>query len=307
MLDTIRLQVFLYAAESLNFSEAARQLNLTQPTVSHHIKMLEQDLGVPLFDRSGGALRLTEAGRLLLPRARKLLHEMSSTEHLLSSLDSEIAGELRIACSTTTGKYILPLLAARFHQRHPAVNTVILSCTAEHVVPHLLLKEADVGVVNYDACGGDYECQAFFTDHIILIVPASHPFVGRDFIDCTELLTTPHIIREPASGTRRVLLAELGKHEIALEDMNIFLELGNAEAIVKTVEAGFGVSFVSHLAANWALRLGTVVEVPVAGFDLRRKNYMIRHQRGVSHRRVDAFWGFIHHPDNADLLQLAEG
>lgn len=306
MIDSLRLQIFVSAAETLNFSEAGRQLNLSQPTVSHHIKILEQDLGVLLFDRSSVALKLTEAGHLLLPRARKLLHEMRHTEQLMISLDQEIVGEIRIACSATTGKYILPLFAGRFRQRHPAVKITILTCTPDNVLPHLLLQEADVGVISYEACGGDYECQPFFTDRIILIAPADHPFVGRNAIDPSELLQYPLIMRETASGTRRVLLAELGKYDISLEDMNVFLELGNAEAIVKTIEAGFGISFVSHLAANWALQLGTVVEIPLTGFDLYRKIYMIRHQRHANQRTVNAFWGFIHHPENNDLLRLAQ-
>jgi len=103
-----------------------------------------------------------------------------------------------------------------------------------------------------------------------------------------------------------VLLAELGGHDIALEDMNIFLELGNAEAIVRTIEAGFGVSFVSRLAAAWALDRSTAVEVPVAGFDLRRKIHMVRNTIHPANRAVEAFWGFVHDPGNADLLRLAE-
>ena len=75
MIDPIKLQAFMFAAQSLNFSDAARHLNLTQPTISHHIKGLEQDLGVELFDRSGSKLKLTEAGHLLLPWARRIVHE----------------------------------------------------------------------------------------------------------------------------------------------------------------------------------------------------------------------------------------
>jgi DNA-binding transcriptional LysR family regulator len=101
------------------------------------------------------------------------------------------------------------------------------------------------------------------------------------------------------------MLAELGKYDIVLDDMNIFLEVGNAEAIVKTVEDGFGVSFVSRLAAAWALDRGSVVEVPVAGVDLRRKVFMVRKDIQEANRAMDAFWGFVHDPSNADLLSLA--
>ncbi len=214
-------------------------------------------------------------------------------------------GRFEIACSTTTGKYILPLVAARFRVRHPQVGVSILGCTQEHVIPRLLEQGADLGVVSYDACGGEFECQEFFTDHIILIASKEHRWASRDSIDLSELLEVPFILREETSGTRRVMLAELGKHDITLDDMNIFLQVGNAEAIVKTIEANFGVSFVSRLAASWALRQGTIVEIPVTGIDLRRQIYMIRSGMYFANRAVEAFWSFIHDPINTDLMRIA--
>lgn len=306
MIDTAKLQVFLYAAQTLSFSETARQLNLTQPTISHHIKMLEEMLGVELFDRSAPKLRLTEAGRLLLPWARKMVRESISIQQMMEALQSNIAGHIRISCSTTTGKYVLPLFAARFRSQHPAVQISILACTQENVAPRLHEQAANLGVVSYDACGGEFECQEFFTDHIILIASKDHPFAARSSIDPAELLDVPLILREETSGARRVMMAELGKHNISLDDMNIFLEVGNAEAIVKTVEANFGVSFISRLAAGWALNQGTVVTVPVTGIDLRRQIYMIRSDMYSANRAVEAFWSFVHDPVNADLLRIAE-
>ena len=305
MVDLTKLQAFLIAAQYLNFSKAAKQLNLTQPTISHHIKSLERTLGAELFDRSGAELKLTEAGRMLLPRARKLVNESVEVQRMMASLNQQIVGQIRIACSTTTGKYILPQFAARFHQRHPGVRISILRCAPEHVATQLLEEDANLGVVSFDACGL-VECQEFFVDHIIMVASADHPWASRQYIEPSELLDTPFIIREPTSGTRRVMLAELGKHDITLDDMDIFLEIGNAEAIVKTVEAGFGVSFVSHLAATCALERGRVVEIPVVGFRLQRKVYMVRQKRQAANRAVEAFWGFVHDPTNIDLLNLAE-
>ena len=306
MIDLTKLQAFLYAAESLSFSEAAKQLHLSQPTISHHIKSLEQELGVELFARSGSSLKLTDAGRLLMSQAGKLLREANAVEQMMDSLQEKIVGQITIACSTTTGKYVLPQVAARFRKQHPGARISILACTQETVVPRLMKEEADLGVVSYEACGGEVECQEFFQDHIGLIVPADHSWAKRQQIEPAELLQVPFIMREPTSGTRKVMLTELGKHGIGLEEMDIFLEIGNAEAIVKTVEAGFGVSFVSRFAAGWALDKGTVVELPVAGFDLRRKLYMVRNKMQTTHRAVEAFWGFVHDPVNADVLRLAE-
>ena len=122
MLDLVRLRAFIHAAESLSFSQAAKELHVSQPTVSHHIKTLERDLDRTLFDRGGGNLHLTDAGRLLLPWARKLVRESFELQEMMASIHERIMGHLRIACSTTTGKYILPQFAARFHKIHPGVK-----------------------------------------------------------------------------------------------------------------------------------------------------------------------------------------
>lgn len=306
MIDLMRLQAFVYAAESLSFSEAGRQLHLTQPTISHHIKALEKTLGVELFTRSGHTIKLTEAGRLLLPFAHKLIHQAIEVQELMTSLQQDIVGQLRIACSTTAGKYVLPQLAARFCQRFPGINVSILACRPLHVIPQLLEGEANLAVVSsYDLCGNGFECQEFFKDIITLIVPDGHPWAVRDSVDPDDLLDEPMLIREPTSGTRRVMLTEFAKHDIGLDDLDIFLELGNAEAIARTVEAGFGVSFISTLAADWALKLGRIVSVPVADFELQRTIYMVRRALDTPNRAQEAFWNFVHDPSNADLLRLA--
>ena len=140
------LEVFLAAAETLSFSEAAKHLHLSQPTVSHNIQVLEHELGVTLFDRSSSGLRLTDAGRLLLPRARKLVRDSVEIRELISSVQETIAGRLRIVCSTISGKYLVPQLAARFHLRYPAVSVKILSCSQATVIPQLLDDEAGLDV-----------------------------------------------------------------------------------------------------------------------------------------------------------------
>ena len=307
MIDLTRLTVFIYAAESLSFSDAGKRLHLSQPTVSHHIKTLERQLDVELFARSGHTLKLTEAGRLLLPFAQKLVHQASEVQEMMASMQEKIVGHLRIACSATAAKYVLPQLAARFCWRFPGTTVSILSCTPQYVVPRLLEGEANLAVVSgYDLCSAGLECQEFFLDSVILIVPPDHPWAGRQAVEPAELLAERMIMREPTSGTRRVLLRELAGHDITFTDLSINLELGNAEAIVRTVEAGYGVSFVSTLAADWALNLGRVVAVPVAGLGLRSMVYMMRCSLESPGRPQEVFWSFVHDPSNADLLALAD-
>lgn len=306
MIDLTRLESFVLAAEAGSFSEAAKHLHLTQPTISHHIKGLEQDFGVSLFDRAGGQAQLTQAGRLLLPLARRLLRQATEVRDIMASCRTEVAGQLRIACSTTAGKYILPLLAARFQQRHPGIRVHILPCTSEHLSEQLLAGEVDVSVTSFELRQAGLQSQPFFEDLTTLVVAAGHRWAGREAIEPEELLEEPLVLIGPSSGTHHELMAELAKHDLSSDDLTIMLELGNAEAIVHTVRSGYGAGFVSTLAAAAELDSGRIVAVPVAGVRPRRMIYMVRRDFGEPNRVQEAFWGFIHHPDNADLLALPQ-
>ena len=98
----------------------------------------------------------------------------------------------------------------------------------------------------------------------------------------------------------------MAKHDISLDDLNVFMELGNAEAIVRTVASGFGIGFVSTLAAACPLERGNLVSIPVEGLVLNRTIYMVRKRLGESSRTRDPFWSFVHAPENADLLRLPQ-
>jgi LysR family transcriptional regulator, low CO2-responsive transcriptional regulator len=305
MIDLLKLEAFLHAAETLSFSEAARQMHLSQPTISKHICALEKELKVGLFFRHSNGVELTEAGKTMIPWARKLVSDCIELHNIMGSLDHDITGHLKIACSTTAGKYILPQLAARFRENHPGVRISILPCTQENISIMLMNEDADLGIASMEISKDAIECQLFFTDHIILLVPASHPWAKRSSVDPEELLGEPILLREPTSGTRRVMQTELAKHDISIGDLNILLEVGNAEAIVLTISAGLGISFVSKIASAYARAWGCVVDIPVNDLNLQRSIYIGRKIIGPPNRAMEAFWNFIHTPENADLLELS--
>lgn len=306
MLDINRLNVFIQVAATQSCSEAAKRLHLSQPTVSKHIQNLEAELNVKLFEREGAQLRITNAGMTLLPWARKMVRQSTEVQEMMQSMQDSVVGQLRIACTTTAGKYILPHLAARFRQQYPGVQVFIQPCTQEAATVRLLAEEADLGVVSSEVRENDLECQYFFTDHISFIVPEKHPFSKRDSIQPSELLDTPIILREPTSGTRSVLQSELAKHDLSFDEMNVLMEVGNAEAIVLAIAGNIGVSFVSRIASAYARVWGCIVEVPVEGLNLERRICIAR--RKLSHPNLvrDAFWAFIHAPENEDILSLPE-
>ena len=303
MIDIQKIETFLYAAENSSLSEAAKQLHLSQPAVSHQIKLLEQELGEKLFIRTNTGLKMTEAGQLLLPWARRLLHDMDDLKEMMASLQEMVVGELRIVCSTSIGKYVLPQLASRFCLRYPGIKVCILTCRPEDTALKLLEGATHLGIVSTEISDKGLESQEFFRDTIELVVPTNHRWAERSSIEPADIIREPLFLREETSGTRWIMLSELSKFDISLEDLNIFMEIGNAEGIMEAVSAGYGVSFISDLASRHHRELGRVVSLPVDGLNMQRTTYMVRKRISAPHRPRDVFWGFIHAPENQDLLR----
>ena len=304
MIDLTRLKAFIIAAETLSFSETSKQLHLTQPTISHHIKTLEKSLGLPLFERRGNQLILTEAGTMLVPWARKLVGQSNQIKEMMEAIQDRAVGNLRITCSAASGKYVLPHIAARFRKRFPEVLVSILPCSSEDIARKLLEEEAHLALVTHEIDSLSLQSQTLYIDTIRMIVPAEHPWVGRGDIAPSDLLEEKIIIREPSSGSRRVVLSELSKHDIQYEDLDIFMELGNAEGIIQAVGGGYGISFVDENLAAEGEALGKVKIVKMADWSLHRRVFLLRKSLKSPQRVTEAFWSFVHDPSNKDLLPM---
>jgi DNA-binding transcriptional LysR family regulator len=166
----------------------------------------------------------------------------------------------------------------------------------------LLDGEAHIGVVSTEVTDHSLELQSFFQDSISLILPTNHHWAKRSSLEPQELMDEPLIMREETSGTRRVVLEELAKHDISLDDLNIFMEIGNAEAIVRTVAGGYGIAFVSTQASACTAARGDVVEIPVEDVTLQRTIYMVRKRNSAPCKTRDVFWSWIHDPSNEDIF-----
>ncbi len=305
MLELYELNVFVHAAEALNFTTAAEQLHVSQPAVSQQIQNLERRLDTLLFNRSGRNISLTEAGEVLLPLAREILNFSTHIQETMASLHGKLTGRLEIACSTSAGKYLLPHLIARFRQQHPDVRVTVSVCGPTTAVDWVCEGRSQLGVLSSEAACKDVEYRHFFTDEAVLVVPAQHPWASRSSVIPQELIGQPFIMREETAGTQRIMQAGLLEHDIRLQDLDTVMELGNAEAIEASVEAGIGIAFVSRMVAKRCIEAGYVAEVPVEGLRLKRDLYMIRHSRRAQTRVQAAFWDFVQLPENAPLLETS--
>lgn len=305
VLNIHEINVFLTAAETQNFSEAARQLHMTQPAVSMQIQSLEQRLGVDLFERSGRRIQLSEAGETLMPMARELVSMSLRIEEAMKSLGGEVVGHLKIGCSTTAGKYILPQLIARFRRMHPRVQVTVYNSGRDQVMDMLCDGMTHISVISSLVSCRDAEFKPFFTDRAVVIAPIDHPWANRNTIKPQELREADFIIRDDTAGTRQVMMEGLLEHGVHLDDLNIVMELGNAEAIEMAVEEGIGVSIVSRLVAQRGVDLGRIKMLEIEGLNLERKIYIAYNVRRAATSAQTEFWNFVHEPRNETLLKLA--
>ena len=188
---------------------------------------------------------------------------------------------------------------------HPEVRVTVTVCTPESAIDRVCDARSQLGILSSEAGCRDVEYRHFFTDRVVLIVPRQHPWAKRKRIKPQELVGQPFILREETAGTHRVMQAGLLEHEIRVHDLDVVMELGNAEAIESSVEAGIGVAFISQLVAKRCIDAGHVAEVSVDGMDLRRELHMIRSSRRAQTRIQAAFWDFVHAPENQEVLKMA--
>lgn len=304
MLDAHQLNVFLTAAETLNFTAAARQLHMTQPSVSQHIQALEQHFQTDLFIRQGRHMILTDAGEALVPLARRLVDWSVRIDETMESLQGKVYGHLKVGCSTTSGKYVLPSLLTAFMELHPQVTASCQVMPRRQAVEDLCDGLVHLALASPREFCSSVEFRKFISDPVQLIVPLRHPWALREVIEPEELLEADFILREEGSGTYEVAIQGLNELGIAVDQLRTVLTLGNSEAIALAVEEGLGVGFVSRIVVTRLVQ-GRVACVKVAGLQMQQDVYIGRNTNLPGTTAQNAFWEFVTDPSNPILMQLS--
>ncbi len=292
MLDPRLLQVFVIAAETLNFSTAARKLNLSQPAVTQNIQQLELQVGSPLFVRSARNLSLTTSGLALLPMARQLLTMNSRVESVLDDLAGKVFGDLIIACTTTPGKYVLPILLANFMKLHPRVRAVCNITTRSQAMHQL---EAGLVHIAFSSRSDEFdhnvEFLKFLSDPIMLIAHPDHPWAQAGHIDADTLRQGRFVMRDPNSGMFLRIKAGLADFGIGMADLNTVMVVGSTEAVGVAVMQGLGVGFVSGTMHRYISQDKAVV-VHVDGLNLSQDIFLCRYKLHAAGNPTNAFWDY---------------
>ena len=270
MIENFRMRVFRSVAQHLNFSRAAEELLLSQPAVTQQVKALEEEFGVPLFDRAGGHIRLTLGGLALLPYAEKLRELSAEAMGAVAHACGKQAGELALGASQTIGQYLLPKLIAEFLELHPKVRVTACSGNTDAMLEALIARKVHLALIEGPELRKDLRIEPFMEDRMVLVVPTSHEWAGHE-IQLEALKGEPLLMREFGSGSRRVVEQALDAAGLKPKDLRIRMELDSTEGLLSAVEAGLGITFVSRWAVRNQLALGTLKLARVRNLKLSRR------------------------------------
>ena len=292
-MDLRQLEIFVKVAELKSFSKAAQALRLTQPTISEHIRTLEQELGVRLLDRLGRGAEATRAGQLLLSHATRMLQLQRETLQAMDSFQGRLAGDLHVAASTIPGEYVLPALIGRFKEKFPDIVVSLLIGDTRAAVDWVIDGRAEVAVVGAKLAHRAIEYRELMPDELVVAVPVVHPWHGKKEIALADLRAEPMLLREQGSGTRTAFESALAQAGQDLSAFRVVGEMGSTQAIKQAVKAGVGVSVISRRAVEEEWRSGLVWCLKIRDLKVTRAFYIATHRDRSRSPLAEAFRSFI--------------
>jgi len=285
-----QLRTFKTVADLKSFSLAAHRLRLSQPSVSYQAKELEETLGLPLLDRLGKKVSLTEAGTVLYGYARRTLDVVDEAALVLEEMRGMKRGSLRVGASTTVGIYLLPAALGAFKKLHPGLVISLEIASRGRVQEQVLDNELDLAVVGPAMNDPELAVIPFLSDELVVVAPGGHSLAGKKGLTLKELADSPFVMREAGSGSRWSLDKAARKAGARLQ---VAMELGSNGAIKHAVESGLGLAVLSRYACALELASGRLIELDVKGFPIRRDWHIVHLKRRRLPASVKSFIDFL--------------
>ncbi len=266
-MDYDQLASFLEVAKLNSFSRAAEKIYRTQPAISAQVRLLEQECGEKLFDRSGKKVTLTPAGEILKKYAEKILGMQKEALQAIAELNQTPRGKLYIGANEATCLYVLPKTFARFKQLYPLVQISIYRNFSHKIMQKVQEGAVDLGIVTLPQPAANMEVIPVFKDEVQVVVPKTHSLAKNRSVTVEELVQFPMIL--PKTGHTRVVIDRLLRDY--RDRLQISMELASVETQKKFVGAGLGISLISRSYAQSDVAAGVLKLIPLAGQKLFRE------------------------------------
>ena len=277
MADSLRnvtlrqMKVFAAAARHLSFTRAARELHLTQPAVSQQVKLLEQQVGLPLFEKIGRKVQLAPAGAELLRYANEAIELLREAAESLAAMRGLRRGVLKLG-AVSTAKYFTPSLLSAFTPAYPEVTIKFTVGNREEIIKEMAANEIDLVIMGRPPRELETIAEPFAKHPLIIIAPPQHPLAGKRHIPLKQLGAQQFLIREEGSGTRASMEHVFSERHVPFR---VSMEVSSNETIKQAVMAGMGISFISAHTVGLELAAGKLVCLDVVGLPIVRDWFVI--------------------------------
>lgn len=290
-----RLQTFVEVARAGTITRAAYALGLSQPALTERLRALERELGADLFVRTRRGVRLSDAGRELLPHAERVLGAAAEGRRAVEQMSRGEIGRLAVGAAPAVGTYALPPALRRFQLAHPHVHLSVRTGHSEEVLDLVLREEVQVGLVR-EIRHADVEVTPLYEDELVLVVERSHPFAARGRIRISELAGEHLVTFDRASSYSELTQALFREAGVAPRGV---IELDNVEGAKRCVAKGLGVALLPRQAVRSELASRSLRPVAIAGArPIRRRIVAIRRRdAGDPGRIVSAFLELVRDPE----------
>lgn len=268
MLTDFRLKVFISVAVNRSFTQAATELNISQPAISKHIHELESLYGVQLFERSSFTISLTNAGELFLKHALAITENYRLLQLELNLFTKKFKSELTIGASSTIAQYVIAPIIAQFITRFPDIKTSLIGGNSRQIERALADHRIDIGLIEGRSRRTTFHYSTFAHDKLVLVTSQKNR--SKTEITINDLKTLPLVLRESGSGTLEVIERELLKCGVKISDLNILLHLGSTESIKQFLESSNAFAILSVAAISNSLDAGTLKTINIEGVTFKR-------------------------------------
>jgi DNA-binding transcriptional LysR family regulator len=292
-----QLRAFEAVARLRSFSRAAEEMHVTQPTVSKQIKLLNEQVDMPLLEQLGKKVFLTAAGQELYTTCAQWLEVWGRFEQTIANFKGLKQGRLRIA-AVTTAKFFMPRILGPFCSQYPGIDIALEVINRDRLLERLSHNEDDLYVMGVPPEDLDIESKAFMDNPLVVLAPASHPMAARNNIPFTELANETFLVRERGSGTRMTMERVFQERNTPLR---IKMELGSNEAIKQAVAGGLGLALLSRSTLNLDQGQKELAVLDVQGFPIMRAWYVVRPKGKQLSVVAQTFLEFLH--SHVELLE----
>jgi DNA-binding transcriptional LysR family regulator len=292
-----QLEALKLISDTGSFSETAKQMGVTQPTVSAQISALEQEFGVKLLTRQPGKAAPTEIGRALYGYAVEIL-ALRNEAIAAYGRRHEAGGAVTIAASSIPYQFVLPILMAQFSMKYPDAVFSLIGGNSAGVAALVAAGKADIGIAGAVFPGEEVSYEPILKDELMLITPAGPPYTQwpQGAVRMDDILRMPFVAREVGSGTWAEVEHYLAKQGYDSGALQVVARMDNPDAILKAVEQGLGIAILSSLAAGEYRRKGNILSFPLAGEPVKRDIYLVRAKGRKIPPIAEVFARFISQP-----------